>query len=137
MKTRNFLGAALLGLAYSFSAAAQVAVPGATPMSTTPGGVAAPIGTGVVVPGQPGVTGSTTGVLPSGGVAPGGATVPIGTTSGTLNTVSPAGGTLYGSPLPTNTPAGTMSTTPGATTPGNTTRRTTTGRGTSTTKARP
>lgn len=127
MKTRNFLGAALLGLACSFSAAAQVAVP-----SATPGSVTAPVGTGVVVPGQPGVTGSTTGVLPSGGAAPSGATVPIGgTTPGTPN----AGGTLYSSPLPTNTPAGTMTTTPGASTPGSTTRRTTTGR-TSTTKAR-
>ncbi|TDN37144.1 hypothetical protein E4631_07135 [Hymenobacter sp. UV11] len=129
MKTRNFLGAALLGLAYSFSANAQVAVPGAAPMSTTPGGMATPTGTGAVVPGQPGVTGS---VLPSGGVAPAGAAVPLGTMPGTSNTTT--GGTLYGSPLPTNTPAGTMSTTPGAT--GSSTQRTT-GRRTSTTKARP
>ena len=132
MKTRHFLGAALLGLAYSFSAQAQVAVPGAT---TTPGGVAAPIGTSVAAPGQPGLTGSTSGTLPSGGVAPGGAAVPLGTTPGTLNTASPAGSTLYGSPRPTNTPASTISATPGTTTPGSTTRRTNASRST-TTKAR-
>ena len=134
MKTQHFLGAALLGLASSFSAVAQVVVPGAAPGAATTGGVAAPLGTTAPVPAQAGVAGATTGVLPSGGVAPAGASVPLG--AGRPVAPGPAGSTLYGQPRRTATPAGaplgTMTTTPSRTTSGSVPRRRT-----STTKARP
>ena len=82
MKTSHFLGAALLGLASSFSAQAQTPAIGTPGTPVTPGAPAtsptgAPVmGAGTVVPGQPG-TSTGMGTLPAGTV-PANATTPIG-----------------------------------------------------------
>jgi|GEM_PF-3220191 len=89
MKTRNFLGAALVGLFSTLSAAAQVtvpgqaSVPGAMAIPSTPGRLNPPPGIGATAPGQPGIP-TMTGALPSGAVVPSaGAT--YGNNSGRLN----------------------------------------------------
>lgn len=87
MKTKQFFGAALLGLGLSFSAHAQTPVVGAPGTMGTPGSPATPAaGTGTIVPGQPGTAlpGNGTGTVIGTGTLPAGTTTPIGT-SGTMS----------------------------------------------------
>lgn len=89
MKTRSFLGAALVGLLSTFSAAAQVtipgqaSVPGAMAIPATPGRLNPPPGIGATAPGQPGIP-TMTGALPSGAVVPSAGAM-YGNNSGRLN----------------------------------------------------
>ena len=112
MKTQNFFGAALLGLAFSFSAHAQT-------VPVTPGTVGSPtVGTGTTMPNAAGAPG------PSGAAVPGAVNAPIGATS----TLDPAGNTSAGTSIGSAT--GTMTTTPGATRTRATTRTPASTRGT-------
>ena len=128
MKTTHFFGAALLGLATTFSAHAQTPVVGAPGTMSTPGAPAtSATGTGTIVPGQPSTVmpGASTGA----GTVIGTGTLPAGTTTpiGTSGTMSPNG-------MPTrNVDGGTL--TPGSQmgTPGSqSTRRSTRARTTTT-----
>lgn len=110
MKTTQLLGAALLGLAISFSAHAQTGATGAPVAPGTPIAPGSPVlGTGTVVPGQPGMNNGAVvpgqagmnngmGTVPAGGV-PANATTPIGSSgqlypAGSVPTRNVDGGTL-------------------------------------------
>ncbi|MDO7887876.1 hypothetical protein [Hymenobacter cheonanensis] len=138
MKTTQFFGAALLGLATSFSAFAQTPVVGAPGTMSTPGAPAtSATGMGTVVPGQPSTTSGTGvgSVIGTGTVSPG-ATTPIGTSGSTMYPNGTSTRTVDGGTLRTDQPAGSP-TTPGTQQTRRLNSRTRTGTSTNTTTTRP
>jgi hypothetical protein len=110
MKTTKLFAAALLGLAFSFSAHAQTPVMGTPGTMTTPGSPATPaVGTGTVVPGQPGTMtpGVGAGSVIGTGTLPAGTTTPIGTSGTTAYPGGAPARTVDGGTLTPGQPVGT------------------------------